>query len=59
LELHGGGIKVEGLTVLPPGRCFLELAFLSFGLLSPFEKQLVDEMELGGSERSQEKSNEE
>ena len=32
LEVRGGGLRVEGLTLLPPGRLFLLLARLSFGL---------------------------
>lgn len=32
LEVRGGGLRVEGLTLLPPGRFFLLLSFLSFGL---------------------------
>jgi hypothetical protein len=32
LELQRGGLKVEGLTLLPPNPLFLTLSFLSFGL---------------------------
>lgn len=32
LEVRGGGLKAEGLTLLPPGRLFLLLCRLSFGL---------------------------
>ena len=32
LEVRGGGLRVEGLTLLPPGRMFMLLSFLSFGL---------------------------
>jgi HrpA-like RNA helicase len=32
LELKGGGMKVEGLTLLPTNPLFLLLSFLSFGL---------------------------
>ncbi len=32
LELRGGACKVEGITLLPPGRLFCCLALLSFGV---------------------------
>jgi hypothetical protein len=32
LELRGGACKVEGVTLLPPGRLFCSLALLSFGI---------------------------
>lgn len=32
LELRGGGIRAEGLTLLPPGKLFLLLCELTFGL---------------------------
>jgi len=32
LELRGGAIRAEGITILPPGRLFLGLALLCFGL---------------------------
>ncbi len=32
LELRGGTCRVEGLTLLPPGRMFLGLAMLAFGV---------------------------
>jgi hypothetical protein len=32
LEVRGGGLRVEGLTLLPPGRPFLLLCRLAFGL---------------------------
>lgn len=32
LELRGGACKVEGITLLPPGRLFCCLALLSFGI---------------------------
>ena len=32
LELHGGACRVEGITLLPPGRMFLGLALLAFGI---------------------------
>ena len=32
LELHGGSCRVEGITLLPPGRIFLGLALLAFGI---------------------------
>ncbi len=32
LELRGGACKVEGITLLPPGRMFCCLALLSFGI---------------------------
>jgi len=35
LEVRGGGLRVEGLTLLPPGRLFTLLSFLTFGL-QPF-----------------------
>lgn len=35
LEVRGGGLRVEGLTLLPPGRLFMLLSFLTFGL-TPF-----------------------
>lgn len=35
LEVRGGGLRVEGLTLLPPGRLFALLSFLTFGL-QPF-----------------------
>jgi hypothetical protein len=44
LEVRGGGFKVEGLTLLPPGRLFLLLARLSFGL---FKRENVDDSTLG------------
>ena len=34
LEVRGGGLRAEGLTLLPPGRLFLLLCRLSFGLVS-------------------------
>lgn len=34
LEVRGGGIKVEGLTLLPKGALFLLLTRISFGLLA-------------------------
>ena len=34
LEIRGGGLKVEGLTLLPPGQLFLLLTRVSFGLQS-------------------------
>lgn len=40
LEVKGGGLKVEGLTLLPPGRLFLLLARISFGL---FQKENFDD----------------
>jgi superfamily II DNA/RNA helicase len=33
LEVKGGGLRVEGLTVLPPNPLFLLLCLMSFGLL--------------------------
>ena len=33
LEVKGGGIRVEGLTVLPPNPMFLLLSLMTFGLL--------------------------
>ena len=35
LEIRGGRFKVEGLTMLPPGRLFVLLALLTFGV-EPF-----------------------
>lgn len=35
LEVRGGGLRVEGLTLLPPGRLYILLSFLTFGL-KPF-----------------------
>lgn len=35
LEIRGGGLRAEGLTLLPPGRLFVLLCFLAFGSL-PF-----------------------
>ena len=35
LEVRGGGLRVEGLTLLPPGRLFTLLSLLTFGL-QPF-----------------------
>ena len=32
LELRGGACRVEGITLLPPGRMFLGLALLTFGV---------------------------
>lgn len=32
LEIRGGGLKVEGLTLLPPNPLFLLLSLLSFGI---------------------------
>mmetsp|Transcript_8856 Transcript_8856/g.19868 ORF Transcript_8856/g.19868 Transcript_8856/m.19868 type:complete len:2027 (-) Transcript_8856:217-6297(-) len=32
LDLRGGACRVEGITMLPPGRLFVGLAFLSFGV---------------------------
>jgi hypothetical protein len=40
LEVRGGGLRVEGLTLLPPGRSFLLLARLSFGL---FKSENLDD----------------
>jgi len=47
LEVKGGGIRVDTLTLLPPGRSFVLLAFLAFGM-APFEfdgddDELVDQ----------------
>jgi len=39
LEVRGGGLRVEGLTLLPPGRFFFMLARVSFGL---FQKENLD-----------------
>jgi len=32
LDLRGGACRVEGITMLPPGRLFIGLALLSFGI---------------------------
>lgn len=32
LELQGGGLRVEGMSLLPPGRLFLGLSLLTFGI---------------------------
>jgi hypothetical protein len=51
LELQRGGLRVEGLTLLPPNPLFLVLSFLSFGLqlgtplswtTNPAEETVVD-----------------
>mmetsp|Transcript_15561 Transcript_15561/g.23901 ORF Transcript_15561/g.23901 Transcript_15561/m.23901 type:complete len:1923 (-) Transcript_15561:159-5927(-) len=44
LELKGGGLRVSGLTVLPPGRQFLLLCMKSFGL-HPCSQAFHDEDE--------------
>ena len=41
LEVSGGGLRVECLTILPPGRLFVLLAFLTFGM-QPFSLPLND-----------------
>lgn len=40
LDVRGGGLKAEGLTLLPPGRLFLMLCHLAFGL---FKQENVDD----------------
>ena len=40
LEVRGGGMKAEGLTLLPPGKLFLMLCRLTFGL---FKQENVDD----------------
>ena len=32
LDLRGGGIRVQGISLLPPGRLFISLSFITFGL---------------------------
>ena len=44
LEVSGGGLRVECLTILPPGRLFVLLAFLTFGI-QPFTLSLDDDDE--------------
>jgi len=44
LELKGGGLRVSGLTLLPPGRKFLLLCMKSFGL-HPYSQGFRDEDE--------------
>lgn len=41
LELHGGSLRVLGLTALPPGRLFLLLCLKTFGL-HPFSTSFGD-----------------
>jgi len=43
LEVKGGGIRVEGLTVLPSGPLFLILARLSFGLFDNEQRDATEE----------------
>ncbi len=38
IELAGGRLSAEGLTLLPPGRLFLALSFVTFGLKLPFSR---------------------
>jgi len=40
LELRGGGLRAEGLTLLPPGKTFLVLCRFTFGL---FQKENVED----------------
>ncbi|GKY93331.1 hypothetical protein MPSEU_000300700 [Mayamaea pseudoterrestris] len=46
LEIKGGGLRVEGLTLLPPGRLFMLLTRASFGLscgpLDPDSSEMDD-----------------
>jgi hypothetical protein len=43
LDVRGGGLKVEGLTLLPPGRLFALLAFTTFGLHPYSSTAMFDE----------------
>ena len=45
LNLKDGSVRVEGLTLLPPGRLYILLAFLSFGLnpISSFKGNYEEE----------------
>jgi len=40
LEVRGGGLRAEGLTLLPPGKMFLLLCRMTFGL---FKQENVDD----------------
>ena len=61
LEVSGGGLKVEGLTMLPPGRLFLMLCKLSFGLFEDMDTdnlvrmclEWVEETDLGDKKKSE------
>ena len=50
LDLRGGSVKVEGLTLLPPGSYFILLAFLAFGLtpdgLGNFPRDNEDDLDV-------------
>ena len=50
LEVSGGGLRVECLTILPPGRLFVLLAFLTFGM-QPFSLPLDDDIDNRSEER--------
>ena len=52
LDLRGGASRVEGITMLPPGRLFVGLALLSFGINPKTFRQvgLLDIDEYGANE---------
>ena len=49
LEVRGGGLRAEGLTLLPPGRLFTLLSLLTFGL-TPFSTGHTPGDDLTGDE---------
>jgi hypothetical protein len=57
LEVKGGGLRVEGLTLLPPGRLFNLLSYLAFGL-RPFSSGEI-KGEMWGDETDEEWSDDE
>jgi hypothetical protein len=57
LEVNGGGLRVEGLTLLPPGRLFTLLSYLAFGLQPYSSSEIKGEM--WGYETDEERSDEE
>ncbi|KAG7349171.1 ATP-dependent RNA helicase HrpA [Nitzschia inconspicua] len=52
LELQRGGLRVEGLTLLPPTPLFLLLSFLSFGLEVGSSASWIDDFDNDGKESS-------
>ena len=45
LELNGGAIRAEGMSLLPPGRLFYALALLSFGINPMSQRSVFDLVE--------------
>jgi len=56
LDLRGGAIKVDGITMLPPGRLFVGLALLCFGVnpRSSIPIDLQDDMQDSSGEEKKE-----